>query len=129
MATTTKEKPLGRDKALDAAIDFTASAAAKELVLFARYSDSPELVRPEDRPGFDAVQTIIGNGRHGAAMLFRYAEGHVGWSEVDSSLCTVGVICAGKRQHIDSILGAAWRYQEITADIAARLRKRGLAEA
>ena len=125
----TKEKPLSRDKARDSAIDFTASAAAKELVLFARYSDSPDLVKPEDRAGFDAVQMIIGNSRHGAAMLFRYAEGHVGWSEVESSLCTIGAICAGMRGRLDSILGAGWRDEGITPDIAARLRKRGVLKA
>ncbi len=125
----TKEKPLSRDEARDAAIDFVAGAAAKELVLFARYSDCPDLVKPQDRVGFDAVQTIIGNSRHGAVMLFRYAEGRVGWSEVESSLCTIGAVYAGMRWRLDSVLGAGWRSQGIGADIAERLRKRGLPKA
>ena len=115
--------PLGRDEARDAAIDFTAVAAAEEHVLFARYGDSPELVSPKDRPGYNAVQALVGAGRHVATMLRRYAEGRAGRTEVDAVLRCVGVRRSGMGARLDEVLRTGWREEWIAADISGLLRE------
>ena len=118
--------PLGRDEARDVAIAVAASAAAKELVHFARYSDSPELVRAVDRPGYDAVVGLVTNERHAATMLLRYAQGRVAWLEVESVLGCVGVRRTGLGGRLERMLGTRWRTIGLAFDIAEFLKKCGL---
>ena len=120
---TKTSSPLTRDEARDEALDFTAVAAGQEHILFARYSDSPEEVRPRDRAGYDAVQRMVVSERHAATVLCRYALGHIEWSQVESVLNYVGHCHASMRARLDEVLGAGWRDEWIAADIAGLLRE------
>lgn len=116
-------RPLTRDEARDAAVDFTAAAAGQEHILFARYSDSPELVRPMVRAGYDAVQGLVVNERHAATVLRRYALGRIEWWKVESVLNYVGHRRASMRARLDEVLGVGWRDEWIAADIGGLLRE------
>ncbi len=76
-------KPLTRNSAESAALDFAAKAALGELAFHAKIGEVRDAAMPAYRPSYDAAMAMIRAQRRMAVTLMRFSWGDGPWDDVE----------------------------------------------